>query len=334
MTHRPPPVAAVDALVSWFSDHGKDYPWRRTADPYAVLVSEMMLQQTQVKTVLERGYFARWMEKFPTPAALADAGESEVLRCWEGLGYYARARNLLKAARAVVADHGGVFPVTVEGLEALPGIGPYTARAVAAFAHDLPVPVLDANVIRVAARLLNFREPVDSSPGPKILKEVVARMVPASGGRAFNSALMELGQTICLPRKPDCPSCPVARWCAGCGHSPESLPIKRPRRETVAVDEHAIFARNGGKILLHRESGRRRQGLWKLPERQPDEISPDRLLLDTRYSITHHRVRLRVYRAQPGTMARDGEKWIPLADLASHPMPAPYRKALDILMNG
>ncbi len=333
MTFRPPPAAAVDALVSWFSEHGRDYPWRRTTDPYAVLVSEMMLQQTQVKTVLERGYFARWMGKFPTPAALAAAAEPEVLRCWEGLGYYARARNLLKAAHAVVAEHGGIFPDTVEGLQALPGIGPYTARAVAAFAHDLPVPVLDANVIRVAARLINYRDPVDSGPGPKILHDVVARMVPASGGRAFNSALMELGQRICLPRKPDCPSCPVSRWCAAHGHSPENLPVKRPRRETVAVDEHAIFVRKGGKILLHRESGRRRQGLWKLPERQADEVATNHLLLDTRYSITHHRVRLRVYRAPADTVAKNGEDWIPLAGLADHPMPAPYRKAVNILMD-
>ena len=327
-----PPPTAIRALLDWFRDQARDYPWRRTKDPYAILVSEMMLQQTRIQTVLERGYYSRWMERFPDAPTLAAAEETEVLRLWEGLGYYSRARNLLKAARAVIKQHGGKFPTTVAELEKLPGVGPYTARAVAAFAFDAPVPVIDGNVIRVVARWSGYRQPVDTSTGAKVIHDATADMVPRKGGRAFGSALMELGQVICLPRNPDCETCPIARWCASRDKDPQSLPIKKPRPGITEVEETAILAIKDGKILLHLESGPRRHGLWKLPERDPAEMDADSLILETTYSITRYRVRLRIHRVAEEVAPDPDEAWIPLSELDHHPMPSPYRRALKGLV--
>lgn len=329
---KPPPPAAIQHLLGWFRDHARDYPWRRTTDPYAILVSEMMLQQTRIQTVLERGYFTRWMDRFPNVNVLAEAEENEVLKVWEGLGYYSRARNLLRAARAVVSEHGSRFPYPVAELEKLPGIGPYTARAVAAFAFDAPVPVIDGNVIRVVARWIAYRQPVDTAAGAKVIHDTTAALVPADGGRLFGSALMELGQTICLPKNPDCESCPVGRWCLSRDKEPQSLPVKKPRPAITEIDETAILAIHDEKILLHRESGRRRHGLWKLPERETVAMCADSLLLETTYAITRYRVRLRIHRASNDVQPGPEESWIPLSELPSHPMPSPYRRALDALL--
>jgi len=326
--------AFQDALVGWFRRDGADHPWRRTTDPYAILVSEMMLQQTRVTTVLDRGYYDRWMRRFPDAATLAAASEAEVLRAWEGLGYYTRARNLLRAARTVVASHGGVFPRTVAALEALPGIGRYTAAAVASFAFNQPVPLVDGNVARVLARVAEFRGEVDKPAGHRFLWGLAATLVPARRARHFNSALMELGQRVCVPRAPRCGACPVARWCRAKDHRPDLLPARSPRRATVEVDEHAILAVGKRGVLLHRESGRRRHGLWKLPARDRREVAGRPVLLDTRYTITHHKVRLRVYAQKATPAPRPGEEWIALADLPALPMPAPYRRAVRELLRG
>lgn len=319
-------------LLGWFRRHGRDYPWRRTRDPYAVLVSEMMLQQTQVATVLEKGYFTRWMARFPDATTLASAEESEVLRHWEGLGYYRRARNLLALAREVVSTHDGQVPVDPATLAGLPGIGPYSAAAVAAFAANLPVAVVDANIARVTARLTCYREPVDTQAGKRLLTEAVAAWVPPRASRAFNSALMELGQRICLPRHPACADCPVSPWCAARDHHPERLPATAPRRKTVDVVEHAIFLRRSGRLLLQIEEGARRTGLWKLPARTAREVEACPLLDASRYTITHHRVDLRVHAAPARSRARRGESWIREKDLPDLPMPSPYRRVLGRLL--
>jgi A/G-specific adenine glycosylase len=329
---KPPPPAAIQALLDWFRDQARDYPWRKTTDPYAILVSEMMLQQTRIQTVLERGYYTRWMKRFPDITTLAAAEETEVLRLWEGLGYYSRARNLLRTARAVVDRHGGQFPSSVAELEKLPGVGPYTARAVAAFAFDAPVPVIDGNVIRVVTRWIGYREPVDTATGARSIHDTTAAMVPEAGGRAFGSAVMELGQVICLPRNPHCEGCPIMRWCVSRDKEPQLLPIKKPRSAITEIEETAIFAIRDGKILLHRESGRRRHGLWKLPERDASGGDAGPILLETTYSITRYKVRLKIHRA-PGDMSPGpDEAWIPLSELDHHPMPSPYRRALQVLV--
>ncbi len=290
----------------------------------------MMLQQTQVATVLHRRYFDRWLEQFPTLAALAAAPEEEVLRAWEGLGYYRRARNLQRTAKVVCQEQDGVLPSNVKLLRQLPGLGAYTAGAVATFAFDLAEPIVDANIARVLARLFAFAAAVDSEPGKSQIWQWAAALVPQHNARAYNSALMELGQTICIPGHPQCTDCPVQQFCAGKLHHPEQLPVKRPKRDAVRVLENAILAVRGGKILLHQAQGNRCQGLWKLPERSETLLTQCQapLLLKMNYSITHHRVRLHVYQLDTSTPASD-ERWHDLLSLPALPMPSPYRKALE-----
>jgi A/G-specific adenine glycosylase len=318
-------------LLAWFRAEGRDYPWRQTHDPYAILVSEMMLQQTQIATVLGRGYYQRWMDAFPDVATLAAAPEPEILRVWEGLGYYSRARNLQKAAQAVVTQHGGEFPRSVEGLLSLPGIGRYTAGAVASFAWNLPAPLVDGNVARVFARLFACDEPIDRPPMLRQLWDWAEALLSRAEPRLYNSALMELGQRLCTPRSPACLICPVQSCCASAGPSAASRPKKSPARATVEVIEHALFAIRNNQILLHQESGKRRQGLWKLPERTPEETTALPLLLTTTYAITHHRVTLHIHAAPEATAAPE-ETWQDLSEVAALPMPGPYRKVLHQLL--
>lgn len=327
------PAAFQKAIIAWFSETGKDYPWRRTVDPYAILVSEMMLQQTQIGTVLGKRYFETWLEKFPTPAALAAAAEPEILRAWEGLGYYNRARNLQKASQVVTEQFNGEFPQTAAELLQLPGIGRYTAGAVATFAFDAPEPIIDANIARVLARLVNYRELIDAEPGQSLLWKWATELVPSSGARMYNSGLMELGQRICTPKSPQCQNCPVADYCAAKEHHPELLPHKKPKRSTEHVVEHVGWAIRDGHLLLHGESGNRRKGLWKLPERDETYFSENLapLLHASVYTITHHRVRLQIYEA-PNMSPQKGEHWHPVSALELLPMPSPYRKVLKFIL--
>ncbi len=320
------PAGLRAALCRWFGEVGEDYPWRSTRDPYEVLVSEVMLQQTQVATVLGRGYYRRWLERFPDVGALAAAEEAEVLRVWEGLGYYSRARNLQRAARAVVEEHGGEFPRDPAAIEALPGVGRYTAGAVASFAFDAPVPAVDANIARVLARLFDFRERIDTGAGQRQLWGWAAELVPGAGGRVWNSALMELGQRVCKARSAACEGCPAARWCL-CA-DPLALPVKKDRPAVTEVDEHVLVARRPGEILLQQETGRRRGGLWKLPGREGGEVAGMRPSGKQRYGITRYRVTMHLYETDSAE-AREGERWFRLEEVAELPMPSPYRRAVS-----
>jgi A/G-specific adenine glycosylase len=324
------PKSFARALVGWFDEGGKDYPWRRTRDPYAILVSELMLQQTQVATVLARRYFENWMEQFPTPALLAGASEESVLKAWEGLGYYRRARHLQKAAVAIMEEHGGEFPRGLDAIMALPGVGRYTAGAVASFAFGESVPIVDGNIARVLARLFDFREEIDSTAGACQLWEWAGELVPESAAREYNSGLMELGQTLCSTAQPRCGDCPVARFCLT--QTPNELPLRKPRVKMTRVDEHVRLVIDGGRLLLEQESGRRREGLWKLPELPEARLGIAELLLETKYSITRYRVTLRVYADKQGKrLPAKGQAWFTLKQLESLPMPSPYRKALVAL---
>ena len=255
------------ALDAWFSHAGRDLPWRRTHDPYAVLVSEFMLQQTQVATVIP--YYERWLADFPDAAALARAPESQVLRAWEGLGYYARARNLHRAARALAETHGGRFPPDLAAIAALPGVGRYTAGAVASFAFDLPAAAVDANIARVLARWLNLTVPIDTAAGQAALWETAERLVPAPGEggvgpRRWNSALMELGALVCRARSPACLVCPARGWCGACvAGNQETVPVKKAPRATVALDEPCAWTISENGLLLQQGvAGTRWRGLW------------------------------------------------------------------------
>lgn len=319
------PAALRSALCGWFAEEGKSYPWRESEDPYEMLVSEMMLQQTQVATVLGRGYYRRWLERFPDVGALAAADEAEVLRLWEGLGYYSRARNLHKAARVVVDQYDGEFPREVAQIEALPGVGRYTAGAVASFAFDAPAPAVDANIARVLARLFDFRERIDTTGGSAQLWEWAAALVPVDGARAWNSALMELGQALCKAKSVGCERCPVSAWCQSV--APLELPVKKARAKVTAVDEHVLVVRRRGEILLHQESGRRRKGLWKLPERAAEEIAHLSHCATETYAITRYKVTMYLYE-QGDAETREGERWHRLNEVHDLPMPSPYRRAI------
>ena len=252
-----PENAIADALLDWFARHRRDLPWRRTYEPYHVWVSEIMLQQTQ----MERGvaYFSRWMERFPDVESLADAPEDEVMKLWEGLGYYSRARNLHRAARFVRERLGGRLPETVEGLQALPGVGPYTARAVASIAFGRDVCVIDANVERVASRLYDIDAPVKSRQARAQIEERMAALLPPGRARDFNQAVMEFGSLVCSPRNPACTSCPLAVWCRA-----RALGVQESRPVT-AEKQTPIYLTMATGVLVH-------DGRILAQKRMPDDI--------------------------------------------------------------
>ncbi len=323
----------ADALTTWFTTHGRSYPWRDTHDPYAILVSEIMLQQTQIATVLERGFYTRWMAQFPDFAALAEADEDVVLRAWEGLGYYRRARNLHKLARVVMAQHAGQMPRDPTAILALPGIGRYTAGAVCSFAYDLAEPLVDGNVARVLARLYDDATPIDSTAGQRLAWERATALVQvAASPRVLNSALMELGQTLCRTGQPRCTQCPVQPHCRAT--DPASLPVKTKRVVLTEITERVFFHHTVEGVLLEQETGTRRTGLWKLPSLvESDEKLPP-VLQKARYGITRYKVTLWVHEAPPSYQATSVQKFFPAQELVALPMPAPYRKALLAAMRG
>jgi A/G-specific adenine glycosylase len=320
-------------LRAWFEKNGKDYPWRRTSDPYAVLVSEVMLQQTQIATVLGRGFYTRFLERFPDVVTLAAAEDDVLLKAWEGLGYYRRARMLRESAKAVIARHGGEFPGDPAALLALPGIGRYTVGALLSFAFDKPAPLVDGNVARVLARLFDRADPVDSGPMLKWLWEAAEELLDRDHPRIYNSALMELGQTHCRPGVPDCLSCPVAAFCMT--KEPSLLPVKAKRQAIEEIDEHAIYALRDGKVLLSRQGRGRREGMWRLPVREKAELSGLELLHRRKYGITRYRVTLHVHAGHPGhpaAMAAGGDEWIDLEAVDSLVIPPADRAALAAVL--
>lgn len=308
------------ALMAWFAKHGRRLPWRSDPDPYAVLVSEFMLQQTTVAAV--RPYFERWMRDFPDVGALARADEPAVMAHWQGLGYYSRARNLLRAAKDIADHHGGRVPGELALLRTLPGVGPYTASAVAAFAFDQCVPVLDANILRVVARLANFTKPVTTAAAKQLLEREASRLLPEAGGRDHTSALMDLGATICRAGEPDCLVCPVRGFCRA--KNPAAIPAQPPRPGLIHERDLRTLAVRSGKIFLTPSPGPRWRGLWVLPPAQPTSKPP---ALEIGFAVTRHRIRMEVYRGSP----RKGWTGFPVDALP--PMPSPHRKAVRTLLD-
>ncbi len=281
-----------------------------------------MLQQTQVATVI--GYYLRWLERFPTAAALAEAPEEEVLSLWQGLGYYSRARNLHRAAKEIARSG---FPKEEGGIRTLPGVGPYTAAAVATFAFDAPAVPLDGNIARVLARLLDYREPIDTAAGLAYLREAATRWQPATGAGLYNEAMMELGALLCTPRTPACTACPVAPFCAA--PEPASLPLKKPRPKTIRLEEVCGWVVERGRILLEQQTGRRWRGLWRLPLLAGEARGA--CLATREYPFTNHRITLRVYHAGAQEVAHPCE-WHPLGSLPTLAMPAPHRRVVEALL--
>ena len=223
-------------LTRWYARNARDLPWRRTGDAYSIWISEIMLQQTTVATVIP--YFERFLKSFPTIGKLARAAEDEVLRHWEGLGYYSRARNIHKTARQLAAEQGGRFPESVEELVQLPGIGRYTAGAIASFAFDVRAPIVEANTLRLYCRLLGYDGDPRSTAGQRLLWEFAERILPRSHAGRFNQALMELGGTLCTPSEPDCETCPVRSCCTAFAQGRQAeIPVRARRPEVTAVTE-------------------------------------------------------------------------------------------------
>jgi A/G-specific adenine glycosylase len=307
------------ALAAWFEKNKRDLPWRRTRDPYAILVSEVMLQQTTVAAVIP--YYEKWLRRFPTIRALARANESQVLHAWQGLGYYSRARNLHRCAQICGRRFRGRLPGDIAALRSLPGIGRYIANAVAVFALDQSLPVVEANTARVLARLFNIRVCIDSTAGREKLWDAAARLVPKFRARDFQSAMMDLGALVCVAGKPCCRVCPIRKFCAA--PDPHSLPARRKRPAVISLIESHSFIRRGNEILLDQCRSRWR-GLWMLPANS----SPFRnLLYSARFPFTHHQVTLRV---SPGKVRsrKAGERWFSISMLNKIPIPSPHRRAI------
>lgn len=317
--------ACRKALIAWFLREQRELPWRRTRDPYAVLVSELMLQQTRVDVVIP--YFERFMRRFPDVRSLAAAPESAVLAAWSGLGYYRRARFLQAAARAIENEHGGRFPRDFDAILALPGVGRYTAGAIASIAFGTSVPLVDGNVARVFARWFALEGDQRSGAQQKRLWALAATVLDAAHPGDFNQSLMELGACICTPRAPRCDRCPVARWCeAKRAGEPERYPAARQRKATIDV-RLAVLAAFDAKTriaVIRRRAGTRMERMLDLPalELNAKDDASDELtrfararwnlaLANTalagraRHTITHHRIAIEVWTARVGTARRD-----------------------------
>jgi A/G-specific adenine glycosylase len=336
------------SLLRWYRGHGRDLPWRRTRDPYAILVSEFMLQQTQVAAV--RSYYNEWLERFPDFAALARASENDVLRAWQGLGYYARARNLHATAKLIVDRHRGRLPESIEQMRQLPGIGKYTAHAIASFAFEQSVPIVETNTARVLARLFNLRTPIDQTAGRKALWNHATSLLPRKRTSIYNSALVDLGALICLPR-PKCAVCPVKKFCRA--PNPEALPLKQSRPRTEKLIEHHALVVRENKILLEQSAARWR-GMWILPRLKTTirfasrpacnhsakltkldrlkQSSFHKLVHSSFFPFTHHRVQLCVYPRAPVKIDERSQRWFDFGALESIPIPSPHRRAIAALL--
>ncbi|MBK6712628.1 MAG: A/G-specific adenine glycosylase [Chloroflexi bacterium] len=340
----PHPLPIAQSLLDWWDAGHADWPWRGTRDPYRIWVAEIMLQQTQIATVIP--YYQRWLTRFPTVQDLAAASLDEVLKLWEGLGYYGRARNMHAAAQRVMGDWHGRFPATAAQLQTLPGIGRYTAGAIAAIAFGEPVPVLDGNVIRVLSRLTDLPDDVTQTATKNHLWQLAATLVPAQRPGDYNQALMELGQTLCLPQKPLCLLCPLADFCLARQRGTQSeRPCKPPRQRTPHYDVAAgIIWQNGmGKderfLIAQRPLDGLLGGLWEFPggKQEAGESLPAALereiqeelaleirvgdhLISIKHAYTHFRITLHAYHAayvagSPQHLGVADHAWVTLAEL-------------------
>lgn len=335
--------AARRSLLRWFEANKRDLPWRRTRDPYAVWVSEAMLQQTRVDVVVP--YFERWMKRFPTVASLAKAREDDVLAAWSGLGYYSRARNLRAAAKHVHLS-GAAIPTTATGLAELPGVGPYTASAVASIAFGEPVACVDGNVLRVVARVARLPGASTDPKHRRRVQDLAQEWLDARRPGDWNQAMMELGATVCTPRSPNCGACPLQRVCVARAHGVQGK-IPAPRRRPSARRERMEFAAvvSSGRVLMVRNQpgllggmlglpgGRRGAPLAKLVEEQTG-VRPrlSRAAARAEFAFTHRTWDLSVRRGEvsgehPRTL-RVGARWVPLGRLDDEAVPAATRVAL------
>lgn len=344
----PPANSLSDRLLRWYDVNAADLPWRSSDDPYRIWLSEIMLQQTQIDTV--RPYYHRFLTAYPTVHDLANAPLDDVLKLWEGLGYYSRARNLHRTAQQIAGDYGGVFPSTVAGLMKLPGIGRYTAGAIASIAFDVPAPVLDGNVIRVLTRLHDIDDDVTQTQTKNHLWTIAERHVPQSRAGDYNQAVMELGQTICTPKNPDCGRCPVAELCqARANNTQAERPVKPKKAPTPHYDVVAgvIQDDTGRYLIAQRPTDGLLGDLWEFPggKQESGETLPQTLhrelaeelaiqvevgdlLIKVRHAFTHFKITLHAYNAryrgalpphdEPQALQVQAWAWVTLDEIDSY----------------
>lgn len=351
-----PTIAVIRrALLKWFRHEARDLPWRRTRDPYALWLSEILLQQTRVDQGLP--YYERFLKALPTVESLAAATEQQVLKLWEGLGYYTRARNLRAGAQYIVHELGGRFPDTVEGWLEVPGVGRYTAGAIVSIAFEKPAPVLDGNVKRVLSRVFDIASQIDVTATQHRLWSLAEALVPRKSPGAFNQGMMELGARICVPRGPRCPECPIRAICkARAAGIQEQRPVRRPAKPAphheVVV---AVICRRGRYLLGRRPPGGLLGGLWEFPggkvrpgethrqalkrearEELGIEVKVGALIAVARHAYSHFRVTLHVYRCaalngRPHAKTHTELRWVPRARLSEYPLPKANHRFLHLL---
>lgn len=365
---QPTPTAAFDpataqkfrkSLKAWYSKFGRNLPWRETADPYRIWISEIMLQQTTVVAVVP--YFERFLARFPSVHELAAADEAEVMRHWEGLGYYSRARNIHKTAKHVSSELSGTFPNLVDALQELPGVGRYTAGAIRSFAFDLPAPIVEANTLRLYCRLLGYDGDPRSREGQNRLWGFAEELVPASQPGRFNQALMELGSVVCTPANPKCSDCPVTFACQAFATGRQAeIPLPAVRPVVTAVTELSAIVRRAGQYLVyHRAPGERWAGLWDFPrfpcdenlvnalkrhpaslekilaERLGIQIVAGDLLTQICHSVTRYRITLRAFQCEhlAGEIPESaGEyRWLDADEVHTLPLSVTGRKLAKLL---
>ena len=344
-------------LLTWFRQTKRDLPWRQTYDPYHVWISEIMLQQTQMDRGVE--YFRRWIARFPDIAAVAGAEEQEILKLWEGLGYYARARNLHRAAQVLLQDYGGKIPCEYAALRSLPGIGPYTAAAIASIACDRDIPVIDANVARIFARLFDLDEPVKGRKCRERIEQLAGEMLPKGKARIHNQALMDLGGLICTPKKPLCAGCPLAQVClAVLRGTVADRPVAGSRQKTILIEmATGVLSHEGRLFIQQRLADDIWGGLWEFPGgllaegESPEQAVVREYLEETGFAVEvcghmttviHHYTRYKVVlhcfacrltgdNHIPQLNAAQACRWIFADELGLFAFPAGHRKFLDYM---
>ncbi len=340
------------SLRAWYARHARDLPWRRTRDPYAIWVSEIMLQQTQVATVIP--FFHRFLDHFPDIATLAAAEEAAVLRMWEGLGYYRRARSLHAAAQEIVDRHDGQFPTQFEQVLKLSGIGRYTAGAILSFAWDQRHPIVEANTERLYARLIGLRADPKSSESQRQLWDFAEEILPQKQVGQFNQALMELGATVCTPRNSSCLVCPLQSQCVAREHGWQDEIPPTKKKEYEAIDEVAVIVRRQQRVLMRQcQQQERWAGLWDFPRFQlagTDAVDrgienhiqqstglvvqAGEKITTIRHTVTRFRITLTCHQAQPQKGSRlrsEHHRWVSVSELADLPLSVTGRKIAKLL---
>lgn len=347
----------VTNILHWFAQHQRDLPWRRTYQPYHVWISEIMLQQTQVDRVID--YFNRWINRFPDIATLAEADEDELLHAWEGLGYYSRVRNVHKAAKQIIADHGEL-PTDYQALLDLPGIGPYTAGAIMSIAYNRDFPVVDANIERLFSRLYDIASPIKSKENKAFAWHKAKHLLPCGKSRLFNQALMELGALVCLPKKPQCLSCPLSLHClAYKNDTVHERPVLPQKKKTIFIEMSTGILIKDGKVLIQkRQADDVWANLWEFPggrlkegespeqtvvrefyEETELRIAPHTKVTSVNHSYLHYRVTLHGFlctlsapnQGNPALHAAQQNNWVSWAELKDYAFPSGHRKLINYI---